>query len=456
MKKLLAAALVCAVAATVWFVWPRPPRNLLLIGLDTLRPDHTSVYGYEKRTTPRLEDLASSGVRFADATSHAPWTLPSVSSVLTSQYPSQHGAQLSGDRRNLDKEPPHELADAESLFQILKRHGHRTQAFVANAFTGYGIDDHFDEFSYSFASADFITDAGIEFLRENRRRPFALYLHYNDPHEHHRLVPARYRAQFTDASVLEAFGDLEERNYRRLYDQFGFALYDAQTAFMDDQVGAVLDEIRALGLWDDTVIVVFSDHGEEFWEHKKQHREFGEDPRGIYGLGHGQSLYQELLSAVLLMGGGGLPEGVVVEGPVGHRDIAPTVLDLMELPVGERMTGQSLRPSVATGTASDNEVYSEGIAYGWEKKALRRGDWKFIRSLPGPKEELFDLATDPGETTNLVEHEVERAAAMRARVLEIVEATGGSSAQVAAPEISDETRKNLQALGYLTDADAEP
>ena len=442
--------LVLVVVGLGWFFWPppMPPTNLLLIGIDTLRPDHASVYGYDQPTTPRLEALAARGVLFEEATSHAPWTLPSVSTVLTSLYPSQHGARVPGERKDLTDDVPVRLGDVETLARILQRHGKTTQAFVANAFTGYGIDDHFEDFSYAHVSADQISRDGVDFLRATREHPFFLYLHYTDPHEHHRLVPKPHRDRFVDASILETMGDREQADYRYIYDNFGPALYDAQTAFADEQIGVVLDELRQLDLANNTLVVVFSDHGEEFWEHADAHRLYGTDPRGIYGLGHGQSLYQELLSVVFLMAGGNLPEGRVVKGAVGLRDLAPTVLDAMGLPIGDTMEGASLLPAIASGQA-EREVFSESIAYGYEKKALRIGDWKYIVSLPDSVDELYDLSADPGESTNLAEKEPRRTAAMRRRVEEIVQTFPVE--ETAAAEISPETRRNLQALGYLTD-----
>ncbi|MDG2303472.1 MAG: sulfatase [Candidatus Binatia bacterium] len=449
--------LVLVVLGLGWFFWPppAPPTNLVLIGIDTLRPDHASVYGYDKPTTPRLEALAARGVLFEEATSHAPWTLPSVSTVLTSLYPSQHGARVPGDLKDLTDDVPVRLGDVETLAQILRRSGKVTQAFVANAFTGYGIDDHFEGFSYAHASADRISRDGVDFLRANREHPFFLYLHYTDPHEHHRLLPKEHRARFTDASVLEAMGDRDKAGYRYIYDNFGPALYDAQTSFADEQVGVVFDALQQLDLTGRTLVVVFSDHGEEFWEHADAHRRYGEDPRGIYGLGHGQSLYQELLSVVFLMAGGDLPAGQVVKGAVGLRDLAPTVLDVMGLPPGTTMEGTSLVPAITSGQAPEREVFSESIAYGYEKKAIRVGDWKYILSLPDSLDELYDLRADPGETTNLAASDPERTAAMRRRVEEIV--AGFAPEEPTEPTgISEETRRNLQALGYLTDDRAVP
>lgn len=448
MSWLLAGGL-CLLVLLVWLARPskEPPRNLLLIGIDTLRPDHTSVYGYEKQTTPHLEGLAARGVVFADAMSHAPWTLPSVSSVLTSLYPSQHGAVLHGDERNLADDPPARLETEDSLVSILSRHGLRTRAVTANAFTGYGIDDQFDDFTLEHTTADHITDRGIHFLSKEHRKPFFLYLHYADPHEHHRLPPEAHRARFLAPEILREMGDREKEDYRYIHDNFGWAFYDAQTSFTDDQIGRLLRALREFGLEEDTLVVVYSDHGEELWEHQAEHHEYGTDPRGYYGIGHGQSLYQELLSVVLILAGGDLPSGRVVRGPVGLRDLAPTILDVMGIPPAKAMEGKSLLPVVAAGTSED-EVFSESIAYGHEKKALRRGRWKYIRSLPGPKEELYDLVDDPGEKTNLAAEQAERTAEMRARVDEIVQ--GFPEAATQAPELDDQTRRSLQALGYLT------
>lgn len=446
------------VALLVVIVWPLafpPPRNLLLIGIDTLRPDHTSLYGYAKPTTPNLETLAARGVTFGEATSHAPWTLPSVSTLLTSRYPSQHGAILSGEQRNLSKQPPAKLVAADSLVSVLSEQGLQTRAISANAFTAYGIDDLFDEFTYDHMTADEVTELGLKFLQEDvdPERPFFLYLHYADPHEHHRLPPAEHRARFLSPEILAEMGDRDQESYEYIHEKFGWAFYDAQTAFADDQIGRVLEELQKRKLDEDTLVVVFSDHGEELWEHAPQHRKYGTDPRGYYGIGHGQSLYQEMIAVVLLMAGGSLPEGSMVRGPIGLRDVAPTILDLMGFSQPPSMEGSSLAWTAWLGRSED-EVFSESIAYGHEKKSLRQGRWKYIRSWPGPKEELYDLEQDPGETKNLAATETDRTTAMRERVIEIVADFPETAAKE--PEIDDDTRRNLQALGYLTDEGAPP
>lgn len=453
MRTVLLVLGATALAVGAYTMWdrPGPPTNLVLIGIDTLRPDHTSAHGYEDAATPNLDALARRGVRFEEAMSHAPWTLPSVATLLTSKYPSQHGAMIAGEKKNLATDVPAHLVATETLPAILRRHGKRAQAYVANAFTGYGVDTQFDDFLYEFDTADELTDKALRFLDEVNDEPFFLYLHYTDPHEHHRLVPPAHRYRFTPPEITDALQGKKKVGYRYLHENFGFALYDAQIEFTDDQLGRVFDDLTNRGMWDDTLVVVFSDHGEEFWEHKAEHHHYGEDPRGIYGIGHGQSLYQELLSVVLIMAGGGLPEDTVVDGAVGLRDVPVTILDLMALPPSDEMDGASLAPAISAGHASDREIYSEAIAYGFEKKSLRRGRWKYIYSLPGETDELYDLVADPTETKNLADDERGTTEEMRARVFEIMETTASETPTSAPQEISDETRRNLQALGYLTD-----
>lgn len=432
---------------------PRPPVpvNLLLVCIDTLRPDHTSAHGYERKTTPNLDALARTGVRFADATSHAPWTLPSVASLLTSQYPSQHGAAIGGALRNLQNDIPTELGTTATLPSILRRHGRRAHAITANAFVGYGVDAQFDDFTYAHETAERVTTKALHFLRRHQDEPFFLYLHYTDPHEHHTLPPRRYRRRYVDGEVVDVMREKKRSSYQFIHDNFGFALYDGQIEFVDAQIGRVLEKLDQLRLRQSTLVVVFSDHGEEFWEHEAEHRRYGTDPRGYYGIGHGQSLYQELLSVVLILAGGNLPEGIVVEGAVGLRDVPVTILELMNLPRGDEMKGTSLVPDIQAGRAREREVYSEAIAYGYEKKSLRRGHWKYIYSLPGESNELYDLDTDPRETRNVAGQHPDTTEAMRARVFEIM-AENSDTKQTKTPSISEEMRRNLQALGYLTDS----
>ena len=462
MKKLLLVVALLVVGALSYFGWQTWVRsktlNVVLIGIDTLRADHVHCYGYNKETTPTLDGLARQGVRFAQCTSQAPWTLPSFSTVFTSLYPSQHGAQINHKLRDLSKTAPRRLQGAVTLTKILKDHGFATHAYASNPFTAYGIDDDFDKFTLMaditidewIGNAHQITDAGISFLKSNKEKPFFLYLHYNDPHEHHKIVPPPYTEQFTPKEVLEKMGGRKLAAYEHIFPKVGFAMYDARVSFCDNEIGRFIHNLKDSGMWDKTLVVIISDHGEEYYEHQKEEEQFGFDPRGYYGIGHGQSLYQEMLNVVFILTGGATPKGKVIEGPARLLDVMPTILDITGIKSDAPMEGVSLKSAMETGRIEDRPVFSEAIAYGYDKKAVRFHEWKYIFSFYNNFEELYNLDKDPAEKHNLINEEKDRAKFMRKQLVSFMEKSNEEQfSQEGEQHVDENVKKRLQDLGYL-------
>jgi arylsulfatase A-like enzyme len=461
MRKSLLGLTVVGLVVLLFVAWTLflPPfqllaprfKNLVLIGVDTLRADHVSCYGYEKGTTPCIDKLAAGGVRFSRCISQAPWTLPSFATIFTSRYPSQHGAQINRNLRDLSKNEPRKLKDVLTLTGILRNHGFLTHGYVSNPFTAFGMDSDFNYFTFRWGGAHEITDEGIQFLRNNCKKSFFLYLHYNDPHEHHKPVPAPYTLQFVREQILDDLNSSKiAPEYGSIFYHVKHELYDAQISFADSQVGRFLKELRSLGLWGKTLIVLLSDHGEEFFDHEEISKKYGLDPRGLYGYGHGQSLYQELLSVPLIMAGGGIPKGKVVEGKAMLIDVMPTILDYLKIKTSAPMEGISLKSAVAQGQVEDRPAYSEGIAYGYEKKAIQFRDWKYIFSLHNEAEEIYNLEQDPQEKHNLIGQEQERKKLFKKQLAAFLDK--GAFNQLADEEeepLSAEVKKKLQELGYM-------
>ena len=448
---IIVVSLVISISLIAYTQFPAPkPVNVILIGIDTLRADHVGCYGYNKNITPRIDKAAKRGIRFKKCVSQAPWTLPSFSSAFTSLYPSQHGAQINKELRNLAKDVPRKLLDTVTLTGLLRDTGMVTQGFVSNPFTGYGIDSDFQGFSYFWKGAHEITNAGISFLKAHQDTPFFLYLHYNDPHEHHKIVPAPYTLDFTPSSVIEKLNGAESSTYEFIWKNFGFDMYDAQIAFCDSQIGRLLDELKNLELWGNTLIAIISDHGEEFHEHEQFQEKWGFDPRGFHGVGHGQSLYEELMSVVFIITGGTVPAGRNISGPACLIDVTPTILDYMNIKTNAEMEGISLKPCIRKGSITDRPVFSEGIAYGYEKKAVRYEGWKYIFSTYNQVEELYNLMEDPHETRNVIEKHRDRAQNLRNRLSELLKKDRTEQfAEEHVEQIDDHTKKRLQDLGYL-------
>ncbi len=417
-RRLIAIAFAALMLAggTVWLARPSRP-SLLLVTIDTLRADHVGAYGYSGAATPVLDALARRGARFAHATTAAPLTGPSHATILTGLLPPRHGV-----RENVTflLDPRH-----VSLATRLKRAGYRTAAFVAAypVARAFGFGEGFEDFSEGLhpnpgigqgaeRPASEVADAVLEWLGRTRdaHGPFFAWVHFYDPHAPY-APPPPYRETFAGRP------------------------YDGEVAFADAQLGRILDALRAAGRERDTVVAVVADHGEGLGEHGEA--------------GHGILLYQSTLHVPFLLAGPGVPEGRVVEEPVGTLDVAPTLLRLLGREAPD-LPGRDLRPALAGKRLSAEGIYAEAL-FGrlncrWSSlRSLREGEWKLVE---GAEPELFDLSVDPGETTNRAAAEPERRErlhrTLRAAVVSM--APGGDVARPVA--LTAEQEERLRSLGY--------
>jgi arylsulfatase A-like enzyme len=415
--------------------------NVLLIILDTVRAASMSLYGYARPTTPRLERLARGGVVFEGAVSPAPWTLPSHASVFTGLWPHQLST---GWRRRLSDNP-------RTLAEALAEHGYRTAGFVANyeytsresglargfsrwedfrltpytvlnggalgrwLFTNrtvkraFGLHDLPGRKTAARVSSDLLAWIGAG----EPERPFFAFVNLFDAHNPY-LPPAPYDTLFGRAT--------QPRNYSLEQDSLVTPaqatterdIYDGAIAYMDAQLGEMFDSLDARGALDNTIVVVTSDHGEEFGEH------------GL--LGHGNSLYYNSIHVPLLLVAPDLaPSGVRVADDISTRDLAATILDLAGIDDGERLPGRTLArcwDDAARGEAGPcadavlAEVRHPPNSPEWAP--VSRGDMfalladrtHFIRDGAGD-DQLFDLRQDPAERRDLSEEPAYRALVTR-------------------------------------------
>ncbi|MCK4546183.1 MAG: sulfatase [Candidatus Eisenbacteria sp.] len=443
---------------------PRAPSkqlNLLLIMIDTLRADHLSCYGYERPTSPNIDALATQSTLFENAIAPSPWTLPSVASILTGLHSTRH--QAIRERFPL---PQHR----ETLAEVLTGQGYTAGAFVSGIFVTaqYGIDQGFADFDESFVgdhthvSSPEITDAAVEWLRHQGDSPFVLFLHYFDPHDAYIAHPGFEFGKPYDGWVdptieprvlsrQAARFDEEDRDYL-------ISCYDSEIKFTDYHVGRVLDELKTLGLDESTVVVLTSDHGEEFLEH------------GL--LGHRRTLYEEVLHVPLLLRHPDmrdLPERVVQ--PVGLVHLMPTLLDMLGVEWDAQETdARSFLDAVQGKADFDSLVFSERCTRSIQElmeeprrpkgsrrnlRSLRTGPWKLIRRVDFDQSELYNLASDPGEQRDLRRTEAEGRAGRLEEILFRWMAQTEELASVENPEApvtiryNKETEARLRALGYL-------
>ncbi len=430
------------------------PRNAVRIVVDTLRWDRVGAYGHDRDTSPVMDALAAEGVRFEYAYASAPWTMPSVASLITGLYPTGHGVMTA--MTGMSK-------DVHTLPEILRERGFRTGGVVSNHLIrsrlGRGFAQGYDIYRGSEAgghdhiSTGGVTDQAIEMVRDFARTdaPFFLFVHYFDPHFNYRRHPA---VGFAPPRVGRLDGRQNIHQLRNLLQELSEAeidflldLYDEEIFFTDAGIGRLLEAVREVGAYDSTIIVLTSDHGEEFRDHG--------------WLGHTRTLYQELIRVPLIIsapGYRGKPR--VVPDRVSLVSITPTLLDLLSIErEGLSFHEPSLEgPMSGCGGDAPDFVLTEvgflppGIPRGVKrafKKAIVGERYKLIRDEETGKVELYDLEADPGERNNLADAQP----ALRNQLLRELDGRLRRARQGATPpdlrHLSDDEIESLRALGYV-------
>jgi arylsulfatase A-like enzyme len=461
------------------------PPNLLVLGVDTLRADHLGLYGYGQPTSPQLDRLAARGTIFQDVTAPAPWTLPSFSSALSGVMPGLHGAYLPGEMRNMDNQPPGRLSEnTVTLATHLRGLGYRTAAFYSNQFFAFGLAESFDHHGYHNLPAAELLDLARSWIRRHADRPFFCFVLLNDPHEPttpplEDLHPFAPRLQASgapcDAAALRAYARWGDKPYTSLVEhtdlqeprvrqarETKLALYNAAIHYVDRSIGGMQQTLEEWDLARSTLVTVFSDHGEEFLEHENFSQRWNHDPRGIHGIGHGHSLFQELLHVPWLAWGPGVPAGVRSREAVSLCDFAPTVCDWLgveplpvEIPeignLGPALVGRSQAGPGPGDEERDRLVLSEALAYGPDLVALRCGRWKLMAHRDGRVLALFDLLSSPEEQKDLAAANPEMVAQLTGLLTSWRQSGLGASGQSGDgnwDDMEDTIRQRLKDLGY--------
>ena len=399
--------------------------NVLLITLDTTRADRLGCYGYDRARTPYLDGLAREGVRFARAYCPAPLTLPSHSSILTGLHPATHGVRNNG----------HELAPKwRTLAEILKARGFATAAVVSSfsVDSRFGVGRGFDVYDDTFEPRAPLKGANAErraeetfakfsgWLDANAGTRFFAWVHYYDPH-----LPYDPPSPYREGSPGRP--------------------YDGEIAYMDRYVGAALEALEARGLLEKTLVVVAGDHGEGLGDKVER--------------GHGIFLYEETVRVPLILHNAAVfPRPLVVEGAVRLVDVAPTILETIGLESeGQGMEGSSLVPWIENkgrpGLPSLLETFYPRENFGWsELVGIVAGPWKYVQA---PRPELYDLANDPGEKTNLASSSPAKTDELRSLHEETLLGLSAPPGATAGQAVSAGDRERLRSLGYVNFAPAE-
>jgi arylsulfatase len=396
-----------------------PPRglNVLVMASDTLRADRLSAFGYGRPTSPNLERLAKHAVRFSNTRSQAPWTLPSFSSIMTSMYPSEHGAGRGGRDEWTPLDP-----GVETLADVLARVGYETAGITANHLISpeYGLDQGFESYAIpgelewtklQMESVELDAPLVVQFLEQHRSTPFFLFWHMMDPHLPYTTNP-EFRAAFTDPGYdgrfkhpdgggepIVPFQVLDPRPGRRWFTQEGppkpppltdadkkfvSDYYDSEIKEIDAAIGKVIDALERTGLWDRTIVAMIADHGEGLGEHGHYH--------------HGYTLFEDQVHIPFLLRVPGRTEGVTVDSPVASIDLAPTILAALSIPSPESFHGVDRLAK----TPSSQPVFLEYPSYDSSaQKGVILGDFKYLHDPWFHTEALYDTKNDPLERTDV-------------------------------------------------------
>jgi len=397
--------------------------NVILVSFDALQAAHVGSLGYKRNVTPTIDAMAKEGFNFTNTISTASWTVPASMTWFTGVYPSENRLTNkfsvfnppAGNKLSNLKELSPELV---TLAEVLKENGYATGGFTGNAgvsgFFGYGqgFDQYFFE-KGKFGSMGVSIPKALDWLKGNGEKKFFMFLHGYDCHGQgipeggfdFRFVDKGYDKKFSGSKEEQEALREEglEKGFTTLRDEdvkFWRAIYDEKIQRTDALFKKFLTEYEKMGLMDKTIFVLTSDHGTEFHEHKR--------------FDHGFSIYDELIHVPLVIKLPKLKAGKVVSDQISSIDVMPTILDLLDVRLSEKlkkqMRGASLVPALKGKTVT-KDVYSETDyrQYTYKRSLITKEGWKFIYTLENRSRELYNLKKDPRELKNLVEQEPKRA-----------------------------------------------
>lgn len=401
--------------------------RVVLISMDTCRADHLGCYGYWRNTTPNIDAVAAEGIVFNNAFTSVPITLPSHSSMMTGTIPLYHNV-----RENVN----YRLSESNiTIAEILQENGFKTGAFVG-AFvldSRFGLDQGFETYNdslkkenkaaFMFAerNAEEVTQAADKWLEQHRDDKFFLFLHYFDPHS-----PYNFHKRF---------GFKSKAGQPSLVDR-----YDSEIAYTDNCIGKVIKKLKDLDLYDSTLLIITSDHGESLGEHSEKT--------------HGFFIYNSSLHVPLIFKMPKGPKGKKIDDFVGLIDIVPTVCKSLGIAVPEHIQGRDLNTLILNDSESIEErfLYCESLVstkFGLNPfLGLLSDRWKYIHTS---KPELYDLEKDFHEKHNLYNEYRQQGRIMQDKLDSILKIYDRSQSDPGNKMVLDEeSKKRLESLGYIS------
>ena len=439
--------------------------HIVLITIDTLRTDALSCYGSKRHSTPNMDALAGDGILFEQAIAPSPWTLTTFGSLFTGLSPEAHGAFTPFSRLSDNFETMAEYFQKEGWFTAAV--GDNAVLTQSNMDQGFNFYDFYPDPSIgrslgfkilrrtlptlfrAEATTGFIARQTVTLLDRLKDKDFFFWVHFFDPHLPYKPPAGRLPKNGPPEGMSTVFNKkmkdeittgrkAPSRDDREWIRQ----LYDAEVRLVDKAVGRIVDKLKNQNLYDNALVILTSDHGEEFFEHG--------------GLGHGHTLYNELLHVPLIIKLPGTTTARVIPTRTSIQNLLPTLLELCGLKYDSNsMTAQSMTQTIlGRQSLEEHPIKASGMLYYAQKEAMIFNDHKYIRLLNNTGQELYDLTNDPKETTslvannpdwikegaNLLDQSTERAKAMADRF--------GTKASEKV-DLRDSTRQKLKSLGYI-------
>ena len=462
--------------------------NVILVTMDTVRADHLSLYGYARDTSPNLQAFARDAAVFTNAISAADMTLASHASIFTGVYPSVHGAHLILGNHGVlagvefgQPLPEH----TQTLAGILSKDGYRTMAIVANNAClqhAFRLDQGFQYYSQPYpviflnlsdsfylrwglarilahylpkevsdrasVTSEEVNREAFHLLEEQNsaKRPFLLFLNYMDAHDPY-YPPAPYDVKYPgkdDGMTTSRYFVLgnqvlsRSRAYTNEDRQRDLSQYDGGVAYIDANLGQLSAKLKELKLYDNSLIIITSDHGQSFGE------------KQLYG--HGNSVYQEQVHVPLIIKYPGAPHAEVRNDLATHVDLLPTILDSLGYPIPASLPGRSLRAVAPNPVTVISESYPSDLLVSLSSRFRRieraafSGPYKLITATNG-KREFYDLSKDAGEEHNLYPDALEQAGLLEADLQHWIAALPKSRAHAAT--LDKRSVDRLKSLGYV-------
>ncbi len=442
-------------------------KSVVLLVIDALNVKHLSGYGYTRKTSPNIDDLASSGLVLTNYVSNSSWTRPSYTTIITGLPKSAHKVELEGGWR---LEP-----EIKTLAERFKSAGYRTASFTSNPLVrkSWGFDQGFQVYEdpatldrKAFFPDRLLVEMAEKWLDANRERPFFLVVFLTAPHTPYRppTEPRTFLKEVASGKIIEHpfkeyLKPLKEADHERIV-----AAYDDEIAYMDKQVGRLLAYLETIGRKDDTVIALTADHGEVFGDHN------------CYT--HTYHMWEPALRVPFILKFPGQKQmGVYDDRPFTHIDVAPTLLRLVGVEYdAKELTGLAITDTLASPEANRSRfLFSQYNAHGIRRQAVRKDGLKLVhhhevekraekslneleshveqadpKDLPtlawdGERYEFFDLSKDPKEMTDLYEK-----AATNKELLELMAYLKDKTGETGKPvELDPELIEALRNAGYM-------